>query len=275
MPITIVDMHYLAVCAIYRNEARYLREWLEFHRLVGVEKFFLYDNDSTDDHREQLAPYLADGTVEVEPWPASPGQIAAYEHCLEERREDARWIAFIDLDEFLFSPQLMSLPDVLVDYERHPGVAVNWSVFGSSGHKTPPEGLVIENYVWRAPDAGKGNRHVKSVVDPRRTVGSRWGNPHCFTYSDGEAVDENGRPVHHPFGMTNEVSFSRLRVNHYYIKSEAQWEAKRAAPKASGGSRQLPPERPARFSVRDELITAYVPAVRDALSRQPPPLEPS
>ena len=29
-------MHYLAVCAIYRNEGPYLREWIEFHRLVGV-----------------------------------------------------------------------------------------------------------------------------------------------------------------------------------------------------------------------------------------------
>ena len=36
--------HYLAICAIYRDEAPYLREWIEFHRLVGVEHFFLYDN---------------------------------------------------------------------------------------------------------------------------------------------------------------------------------------------------------------------------------------
>jgi len=34
----------LAVTAIYRWEADYLREWVAFHRLVGVERFFLYDN---------------------------------------------------------------------------------------------------------------------------------------------------------------------------------------------------------------------------------------
>ena len=38
---------YLSVCAIYRNEAPYLAEWIEFHRLVGAERFFLYDNGST------------------------------------------------------------------------------------------------------------------------------------------------------------------------------------------------------------------------------------
>ena len=106
-------MHYLAACAIYRNEGPYLREWVEFHRLVGVEKFFLYDNSSSDDHREQLAPYVADGCVEVRPWPDEPGQITAYAHCLETRRDQARWIAFIDLDEFLFSPTLAPLPEIL------------------------------------------------------------------------------------------------------------------------------------------------------------------
>ena len=52
---------YLSVCAIYKNEARYLAEWLEFHLLAGVEHFFLYNNNSTDDHREVLAPYLRAG----------------------------------------------------------------------------------------------------------------------------------------------------------------------------------------------------------------------
>ena len=38
---------YLAASTIYRDDAEYLPEWIEFHRLVGVERFFLYDNGST------------------------------------------------------------------------------------------------------------------------------------------------------------------------------------------------------------------------------------
>ena len=261
-------MHYLAVCAIYRNEGPYLREWVEFHRLVGVEKFFLYDNNSTDDHREQLAPYVADGCVEVRPWPDKPGQITAYAHCLETRRDQSRWIAFIDLDEFLFSPTLAPLPGILADYEQHPGVVVNWAVFGSSGHQTPPDGLVIENYLWRNRDDGGNNHNVKSIVDPRRTLRSTGVNPHSFTYTDGFAVNEQGRPLDRkPFGVTDDVSFARLRVNHYYIKSEEQWLAKRSAPMANSGvPRALPPERADRFTARDETITAYAPAVKDAMA---------
>ena len=39
----------LAVGAIFQNEARYLREWIEFHRRQGVERFYLYENNSSDD----------------------------------------------------------------------------------------------------------------------------------------------------------------------------------------------------------------------------------
>ena len=61
------------MCAIYRDEAAYLREWVEFHRVVGVERFYLYDNHSVDDHRHALAPYIADGTVVLHDWPLFPG----------------------------------------------------------------------------------------------------------------------------------------------------------------------------------------------------------
>lgn len=40
---------YLSIGAIFKDEAPYLAEWIEFHRLVGVEHFFLYDNLSTDE----------------------------------------------------------------------------------------------------------------------------------------------------------------------------------------------------------------------------------
>jgi hypothetical protein len=38
---------YLAACTIYRDDAAYLTEWIEFHLLMGVERFFLYDEGST------------------------------------------------------------------------------------------------------------------------------------------------------------------------------------------------------------------------------------
>lgn len=43
---------YLSLAAIIKNEAPYIREWVCFYYLNGVEKFYLYDNESEDNFRE-------------------------------------------------------------------------------------------------------------------------------------------------------------------------------------------------------------------------------
>src|SRR5215207_9176427 len=205
---------YLSVCAIYRNEARYFEEWLEFHRLVGVERFFLYNNRSTDDHLDVLAPYIDEGTVAWHDWPMFPGQREAYQSCLEEHREDSRWIAYIDLDEFLFSPSDGQVLDVLRELEQPPGVVVNSIYYGTSHHETSPPGLAIENYTRRIGMEMPRNRIVKSIVDPARTV-SVGRVAHYFRYAGGaKAWNENGEAVQGH--QTQEVSVERLRINHYF-----------------------------------------------------------
>ena len=263
---------YLSICAVYRDEAPYLREWVEFHRLVGVERFFLYDNRSGDEHREVLAPYVADGSVTIHDWPQWPAQIQAYDHCLKQHSEDSRWIAFIDLDEFLFSPEGTPLAGVLREFEEFPGVGVNWAVFGSSGHRTTPAGLVIESYLRRTDDPGI-NRHIKSIVDPRRVRG--FCVPHFFMYDQGLAVDEQQRPITGPpYSHTDGVSFDRLRLNHYATKSEEEFRLKLARGPADSSI----PKRE-RFSeaqlariarqydeVEDRTILMHLPQLRERLA---------
>jgi hypothetical protein len=257
---------YLSICAIYRDEADYLREWVEFHRLVGVEKFFLYDNESADDHREVLAPYVAASIVVIHEWPVFPGQKPAYEHCLEEHRNDSRWITFLDLDEFLFSPTGRRLPELLTEYEEWPGVGVNRVTFGPSGHDAKPPGLVIENYLYRRETKGHPGTSVKSIVDPKRTVGCD--SPHSFIYVDDQfAVDENKHPIDRWQSKT--FGISRLRINHYATKSAEEWRRKMARHRADTGQLRAATgrgPRPVRHEFRDEEITAYLPALRDALT---------
>ena len=42
----------VAICLIFKNEAAYLKEWIEYHRLLGVERFYFYDNESNDNTKE-------------------------------------------------------------------------------------------------------------------------------------------------------------------------------------------------------------------------------
>lgn len=257
------EQPYLSVCAIYRDEAPYLQEWIEFHRLVGVERFFLYDNGSKDAHRDVLDPYLADGTVTVHDWPVFPaGQPPAYDHCLSEYRESSRWIAFIDIDEFLFSPTYRSVPEMLAELEEAPGIGVNLALFGSSGHFTKPQGLVLENYLQANLEP---NAFIKSIVDPERTI--RCEGAHHFAYETGSAADENGYPI---AGFeTRSVSHARLRINHYWAKSEEEFRAKYAVPQPADGSfRPWPNLRAFRtqFCETDRTILKYLPTLRENLA---------
>jgi len=192
-----MKLAYLSICAIFKDEAPYLPEWIEFHRLVGVERFFLYDNLSADGGREVLEPWVRAGVVSISDCSIPLGQGGqgwAYADALERARGRTRWLAFIDLDEFLFSPGPTPLPDLLGEYEQHPGVVVNWQVYGSSGLTAKPEGLVIESFVKRARMQWVRNRRIKSIVDPTRAV--RPIGPHFFEYADGAlAVTEGHEPV--------------------------------------------------------------------------------
>jgi hypothetical protein len=258
---------YLAACSLYLNEAQYLREWLEFHRLVGVERFFLYDNGSTDEHMEVLAPYVENGIVTIHRWqPSPPDQREVYGDCLRRHRDDARWIAFIDIDEFLFAPDAGtsdgSVAERLREFEDSPGLVVNWAMFSHSGHRTRPQGLVIDGHRLRDPvDTGL----VKSIVDPLRTVSCE--SAHTFTYEHGLPVDENHWPV--ADAQTKSTSFERLRINHYASRSEEELREK--AGRGFGWTHlkrwRLRDLRGELELVEDDSITPWVPRLERALDR--------
>ena len=115
--------------------------------LVGVDHFFLYNNFSDDNYRETLAPYIERGVIDLIDWPVPQGQFPAYEDCWRKFREMTRWIALIDLDEFLCPVYETSVRTWLVKYEKYPSVLVYWKMFGTSGRiEHDPEQLTIEQY---------------------------------------------------------------------------------------------------------------------------------
>lgn len=221
--------YFLSVAAIFRDEDLYLPEWIEFHRCAGVEHFFLYNHHSSSDkHEEILQPYIDAGVVTLEQAVCDVHcQVPTYTLCMESYGHLTKWLAFIDLDEFLMpSPSDAagsndrSLPETLQLFDQHAAVLVHWLSFGSSMHETTPEGLVIENYVFRAREP---NEVIKSVVQPDRVLET---GGHNHRYKPGfEAVNDAFVPVlfnfatgeapstHHP------PSVQRLRIHHYRTKS--------------------------------------------------------
>jgi hypothetical protein len=66
----------LTACGLVEGVDDRLPEWIEYHLLVGVEHFYIYDNSvrmnvstTTATHR-LLQPYMKKGIVTYVPWPA-------------------------------------------------------------------------------------------------------------------------------------------------------------------------------------------------------------
>lgn len=213
----------LSVCAILQNEAPYLKEWIEFHRILGVEHFYLYNNRSVDKPLEVLKPYIEKGIVTYKYWP-HVGQVyaqsVAYDDCLAETKKSSDWVAYIDIDEFLFVTTAPNLRAFLRNYEKDPigAVCVNWQMYGTSLVKHVGQNeLLIERLVLKAPRFYQENHHIKSIIRPKFTIKAL--NPHCFEYKEGYfAVDPNGKIVKHAFN--GDVPVDEIRINHYWCRDE-------------------------------------------------------
>ena len=85
------------------QQDRYLAEWIEYHLCAGVEHFFLYNHHSaTDDHERILRPYIDAGLVTLDQAICDVHcQVPTYEQCIADHGDATRWLALIDIDEFI------------------------------------------------------------------------------------------------------------------------------------------------------------------------------
>ena len=228
-------LHDLAVVAILKNEGHYIKEWLDYHLLAGVDHFYLYDNDSTDDYRAIVEPYVASNLVTSIYLPGGSAQYAAYNFAVRDYRFRCRYAAFIDLDEFLFPKNTTAsvtetLDDVLKNFPNASGLAINWQLYGSNGHdKADFSRGVLERFTRRAEvdwvvpiphrDVPGGNAQVKTVANPRRI--SFFGSSHFPCYFEGNySVNERGELV--DSYCNDPVTAERLVINHYNVKSREE-----------------------------------------------------
>ncbi|MBQ0013521.1 MAG: glycosyltransferase family 92 protein [Proteobacteria bacterium] len=203
----------LSIGAIMKDEGPYLKEWLDFHILVGVDKFYLYDNGSTDNTVDILAPYIERGVVEYTNFPGKTMQLLAYIDCINKHKTDTRWIALIDLDEFIVPVQHKTIPEFLYTLPLNfAQLVIAWIIYGSSGHKTKPDGLVIENFKYHA----KKSWGIKSIINPRLVI--EMTNPHANLVA-GSTIDETGKRRGKIDQDKNPPTCNKVRINHYVTKS--------------------------------------------------------
>lgn len=217
--------YHISLCIMFKDEAPYLREWIEYHRMIGVDHFYMYDNNSSDGYEEVLASYREEEIVTLIPWTRQHAQVEGYEDCIRRFQSESDWIGFIDVDEFLVPMEEDSLTPILDHFCHCPAVLIYWRFFGSGGMlRRDRSRLVIEDFFVASEKLyAKGkcffNSNYDYLWDHRRNKSMFH---ELWTVSHGipiPPVDIFGHTT--AFGWHPSAGMKKIPVqlNHYAVKS--------------------------------------------------------
>ena len=128
------------ICAIARNEGKYIRDFCEYHLGLGFDEIHIYDNGTE-------IPITHDDVVthDLTKFDGKCPQMEAYRQML--KYDDYDWCAFIDIDEFITLNGYSNIHDLLEGLPSGTdAVAMEETIYGDSGQIIPehPELPVYE-----------------------------------------------------------------------------------------------------------------------------------
>lgn len=205
----------LSICTIFKNESPRLKEWIEYHRHFGVDHFYLYNTGSWDSFYSVLRPYIDEGLVTLVNWPEVVDknstdihmwelstQVPAYENAVNfMARDETKWLAFVDINEFLVCPR-GSVRELLQEYEGCAAISFPSDFIDKPKRVVwPKKNLshdILEGTRGEVPAA---DRLVeKMIFKPDQCAGFNWPPYRCFFVAPQITVD---------------VDRKDLKINHY------------------------------------------------------------
>ncbi|MBS0652346.1 MAG: glycosyltransferase family 92 protein [Verrucomicrobia bacterium] len=209
-----------SICSLISNEEKYLKEWIEYHRMVGVDHFYLYNNGSRDRTKDVLGPYIKEGLVTLVNWPnrlpasmeddalwALTVQLPAFENAAKYLAiKDSKWLAVVEVDEFIVPVNARTIPEVLANCDEFPGIQVTSDYFDASrDNQVPKRNLVIQTVELTSAPEQRIERSVEKIIlRPERYTSFTW-PPYKCNFRNNEPAQK--------------ISKGQLRINKYVNRS--------------------------------------------------------
>lgn len=229
-------MYNVSIHAIFRNETKWLREWLEYHLMIGVDHFYLFCDDDKEEwgnvssilnsFDDKVLDYWL--THHFPEWPRDQNfQVRPIKYLLETHAHETKWLCVLDLDEFIYSTWNNGAYDfiypVLHAYEKShiKGLHIPVCTFGTSGISYTQNMLQTEVFIKRGKDNCFANRTAKNFYRPE-LIKDQFLHPkkeqaHNGMYNTDFLPDPPGKIIR-PSNI--------LRVNHYATRSLEDWQQK-------------------------------------------------
>jgi hypothetical protein len=173
----------ISIISQIRDEAKYLKEWIEFHLLVGVDNFYITNHLSADNYLEVLQPYIDKGIVKItnllievnNNGNSFKNEQDLLTHSIpiinkHIKESDSDWVIYLNADEFLYPTKEDNIKDVISKFNPKVGqIGVNWRLMGNSNYRLNDGELITEKLTKCKFKDDKGpqfdnQRHTKSLI---------------------------------------------------------------------------------------------------------------
>lgn len=221
----------ISVCTLFKNESRYLKEWIEYHRLIGIDHFYLYNTSNSHEHERILKKYLDDRLVTLINWPTLKtneseditmlgSTIPAYENVIKMyAAKETQWLVFIDVDEFLLPISGNHLKEIVDQYNDFPAIVLPEAYLDASDSLFSGEKqLVIESK--KRVSFSRVPKISKMVFKPDNYVCFKW-PPYEFIFKGNKEpvkLLDRGIKINHYLDRKMKSRYAQnpiLKIDHY------------------------------------------------------------
>ncbi len=221
------------ICCIGKNENRYVREYVEWHKRIGVSHIRIYDNnDINGEHFEDvIGNYVREGYVDIVDYRGKVNcQLDAYNECYSTIGSQYDWVLFIDCgDEYLHLTSHNSVGEFLSEkmFENYDMIHLNLMTFGDCG-KTKYEDIpLLLRFPKPIPFDTKvaydfpENAHISSIV--RSGLAMTFSQtPHTPSNDGLKCCNDKGEEVMSKSPFSN-ISFRNAFFRHYTTKTAEEY----------------------------------------------------
>ena len=161
----------IAICAIAKNENLYIRDWIEYHKNLGIDKIYLYDNNDLNGERFEsvIKDYIDSKYVTVfnrrgieKGLVYDKNNINLQCQCYIETYNnlktygDFQWIFFIDIDEYI-NIKKGTLKEYLKSekYKNYDTIIFPWVIYDDNNKLTYEKGSLINRFPNKAKHTNK------------------------------------------------------------------------------------------------------------------------
>lgn len=197
-----------------------IAEWVAHHLLLGFNKIVVFDHLSKVPINELIGTDF-NGKLQVIRVEGSGNiKIDLINRAVDiASTNNYSWMLYLDSDEFLYLRN-KNVKEYLDIFKNADAIGINWLLFGTSGFKKQPKGLLTENFVRSQLML---NSHIKSFVRPSCVANVI--NPHYYVINDNSRYySGNGLPIKMgPFSVQLQpFTKSPCYIAHYYTQSEEE-----------------------------------------------------